>query len=102
MYWNNTFFFSPNFQIDRESLTLPIASSQWYTHSLTPISSTPTDSSSTVSNSIASAINSPVVELTEEVDILLYLKIKRNKTNKNHLFHHLIKVNAKTSITFRS
>lgn len=61
--------------MDRDSLTLPIASSQWYTtSSLTPITSTPTSSDKdnvkeTPPASISAPIGSstPVFELTEEL-----------------------------------
>lgn len=54
--------------MDRETLSLPIASSQWYTSSLTPIISTPTsDRDSGIVNTAVVLATSPVFELTEEV-----------------------------------
>lgn len=57
-------------QIDREALSLPVANSQWYTSSLTPIHSTPTSDKESINSSsapITSSIVGPVFELTEEV-----------------------------------
>lgn len=56
-------------QIDRDSLILPIGSSQFYTSSLTPISSTPPLEKEpfAIASSTPTAASTPVVELTEEV-----------------------------------
>lgn len=61
------------FQIDRESLTLPVGGSQFYTTSLSPISSTPPLEKEpiAVASSTPTSTAAPVVELTEEVTIYL-------------------------------
>lgn len=61
--------------MDRDSLSLPIASSQWYTSTLTP----PTEKEPTPL--VASPISTPVFELTEEVKPLRPLRseVEREK-----------------------
>lgn len=54
--------------MDRDSLSLPLASSQWYTSSLTPITSTPPSEKETlVVNTAPVGGTTPVFELTEEL-----------------------------------
>lgn len=57
---------------------MPIANSQWYTTSLTPINSTPTsDKDNPICNSApVTNIPTPVFELTEEVRKVLTLTFK--------------------------
>lgn len=60
-----------NFQADRDSLSLNLSTSQFYTSALTPISSTPPMENEPISIASSTptsiAATTPVVELTEEV-----------------------------------
>lgn len=59
--------------MERDTLSLPLGSSQWYTTSLTPISSTPPSEKEqlNISTTVAASATTPVFELTEEVFVSL-------------------------------
>lgn len=74
-------------QCDRDSLSLNLSTSQFYTSALTPISSTPpmeTEPTSIVS-STPSSVTTPVVELTEEVNIKDCIKKKKNFVSQRNI-----------------